>query len=88
MVFAFAAAAEDEGRLTRVFPVKAARVVPQDFTVTLESRGTVRPRTQSSLIPEVAGMVIEISPSLREGDFFEAGEVLLRIDPRITRRRL
>ena len=67
---------------TRIFPVKAARVVPQDFTVTLDSRGTVRPRTQSSLIPEVAGMVIEISPSLREGDFFEAGEVLLRIDPR------
>jgi RND family efflux transporter MFP subunit len=66
----------------RVFPVNATRVAAQDFTVVIESRGTVRPRTQSTLIPEVSGMVVEISPSLREGDFFEAGEVLLRIDPR------
>ncbi len=44
--------------------------------------GTVAPRTESELIPEVSGRVIEISPLLAVGGFFEKGEVLLRLDPR------
>ena len=34
-------------------------------------------RTESSLVPEVPGRVIEISPSLVPGGFFEEGDVLL-----------
>ena len=40
------------------------------------------PRTQSELVPEVAGRVIEVSPSLVSGGFFEKDDVLLRLDPR------
>ena len=47
----------------------------------LESRGTVRPRTETILIPEVAGTIIIMSPSFQEGGFFEKGDVLLKIDP-------
>ncbi|MDH5528095.1 MAG: efflux RND transporter periplasmic adaptor subunit [Nitrospirota bacterium] len=60
--------------------VEAVRVAEQDFPVTVTTRGTVTPRTQSTLIPEVAGRVVWINPNLRGGGFFEAGDTLLRID--------
>lgn len=52
---------------------------PYDLRV--RSQGTVRPRTRSSLLPEVGGKIIEISPSFRPGGFFEKDAVLLRLDP-------
>ena len=42
--------------------------------------GTVVPRRTISLVPQVAGEVTAVSPNLRAGSFFAAGEVLLRID--------
>jgi RND family efflux transporter MFP subunit len=62
--------------------VEVLELLPTDYQVVLESRGTVQPRTQSTLIPEVAGRIIEVSPSFRNGGFFEAGDRLARIDPR------
>ncbi len=53
-----------------------------NYPLRLQTRGTVRPRTESTLIPEIAGTVVRISPHLRAGEFFEAGDVLLEIDPR------
>ena len=47
----------------------------------VESQGTVNPRTESQLVPEVSGRVTWVSPSFVSGGFFEAGDVLLRIDP-------
>ena len=61
--------------------VEATRLKPENYQVILETRGTVRPRTQISIIPEVAGRVVSISPSLRAGGFFEKDEMLLEIDP-------
>lgn len=55
---------------------------PQSYQVWLKSQGTVQARTESSLISQVRGNVIFISPSFRPGGFFEEGEVLLKIDPR------
>ena len=54
---------------------------PREYTVTLKSQGTVRARTQSALATEVRGRIISISPSFREGGFFEEGDILLKIDP-------
>ena len=45
------------------------------------SEGTVQPRTESELVPEISGRVISISPSFAEGGFFEEGDTLLEIDP-------
>jgi RND family efflux transporter MFP subunit len=59
--------------------VVEARVEPVQLTV--RTHGTVAPRTESDLVPEVSGPVIWVSPSLASGGFFEAGEPLLRIDP-------
>ena len=60
----------------------------QDFRITLHSQGTVKARTESSLIPEVRGRIVSISPNFQEGAFFEAGDVLLEIDDRDYRTEL
>ncbi len=43
--------------------------------------GSVLPRTESELIPEVSGRVIKISPSMVSGGFIQKGATLLEIDP-------
>ena len=62
--------------------VEATRVSPVDYPVVVRSEGTVEPRTQSTLIPQVSGQVVSISPSFREGGFFEQGDVLITLDAR------
>ncbi len=65
--------------------VRAVRVVPVELRATrleVRSQGTVAPRTESELIPEVSGPVVWLSPALVSGGYFEADELLLRIDPR------
>ena len=65
----------------QVTSVEATRMKARNFQIYLESRGTVRPRTTTTLIPEVSGRIVKISPNFREGGFFEKNEVLLSIDP-------
>jgi RND family efflux transporter MFP subunit len=48
--------------------------------LSVSSQGTVQPRSQSELIPEVTGRVTWISPSLVNGGAFAKGDVLLLID--------
>ncbi len=62
--------------------VEVVTMQPTDYQVRILTRGTVSPRTESTLIPEVAGRVTEVAPSFRQGGFFEAGELLLKIDSR------
>jgi multidrug efflux system membrane fusion protein len=51
------------------------------YPVRVASQGAVQPRTRSTLLPEVAGMITEVSPSFRPGGFFEKDEVLIKLDP-------
>ena len=51
------------------------------YELRVRSQGTVQPRTRSTLLPEVSGKIIEISPSFRPGGFFGKGDVLMRLDP-------
>ncbi|WP_286237872.1 efflux RND transporter periplasmic adaptor subunit [Neptuniibacter halophilus] len=62
--------------------VEVETVTPEDFPIWVESYGRVQPRTQSELLPQVAGEIVWINPDLRAGGFFEAGDELLRIDDR------
>ncbi len=62
------------------------RVIPAErtnLTLIVRAEGTVAPRTESQLVPEISGRVVEVSPSLAAGGFFEKGDVLLRIESRI-----
>ena len=61
--------------------VEAMRLTPSDYPIRVKAHGTVRPRTESTLLPEVSGRIVEVSPNFREGGFFEQGDVLLQIDP-------
>jgi len=58
------------------------RPVAKVVSLLVRSQGTVAPRTESALIPEISGRVVELSPSLVSGGFFAEGDMLLRIDPR------
>lgn len=60
--------------------VRVTRVQAQAEHLFIKSQGTVQPRSQSELIPEVSGRVLWISPALVDGGSFDAGDVLLRID--------
>lgn len=60
--------------------VEVLTVSAQEYPITIRSRGTVSPRTQTTLIPEVSGRVVKVSSALRSGGFFEKGDELLRID--------
>lgn len=62
--------------------VEAVRVQPASFQVVVRTEGTIEPRTQSTLIPQVSGVVRSISPSFRDGGFFEKGDVLVTLDPK------
>ncbi|MEZ5329907.1 MAG: efflux RND transporter periplasmic adaptor subunit [Verrucomicrobiales bacterium] len=67
-------------QIKKVKDIEAMRLRKVDFPILVETFGTVEPQTKSTLSPEVAGRVTEISGSLREGGFFEAGDVLLKIE--------
>ncbi|REL35656.1 efflux RND transporter periplasmic adaptor subunit [Thalassotalea euphylliae] len=54
----------------------------EKLTLKISSYGTVQPRTQSILMPQVAGEITAISDNFREGGFFEQGEVLVKLDDR------
>lgn len=56
-----------------------ARVTSLNFTV--NSQGTVRPRTETSLVTEVSGKIVSVAPQFVAGGFFHKGDVLLQIDP-------
>ena len=64
----------------------AATRIPTTFTVT--TQGEVAPRTETTLISEVSGQIVEVSPSFVSGGFFREGELLVRIDPRIYNARV
>jgi RND family efflux transporter MFP subunit len=57
----------------------AAEQAGDHFVV--EAQGTVQPRTQTTLVTEVSGKVTEVSDAFVAGGFFQAGEVLVEIDP-------
>ena len=62
--------------------VRVVAVEVQDVQLSVRTHGTVAPRTESELIPEVSGPVVWLSPALVSGGFFERGDALLRVDPR------
>jgi RND family efflux transporter MFP subunit len=60
--------------------VRTVVVTPQALQLVVSSQGTVAARTVTTLAAEVAGRVLAVAPTLRDGAFFAAGDELLRID--------
>ena len=68
--------------------VRVMHANPGSERMMVHAQGTVSPRTEADLVPEVSGNVLWISPNLVAGGYFEAGEPLLRIDDRDYRYAL
>jgi RND family efflux transporter MFP subunit len=62
--------------------VSVATAQRQPVVFVVRSQGSVSPRTQTVLISEVSGQIIETSPAFVAGGVFNRGDVLVRIDPR------
>ena len=62
--------------------VETRIVAEQDYPIVLESYGTVQPRTRSILVAQVGGQIVSVNPNVRDGGFFEKGDVLANIDAR------
>lgn len=60
--------------------VRIQEVVPQRVQLNVHSQGTIEPRTQTALVPEVSGKVVWVSPNLVSGGYFKENDALLRID--------
>jgi RND family efflux transporter MFP subunit len=57
-------------------------VTRRNYLVRLQSYGTVQPRTRTTLIAQVGGQIVSVNPNVRDGGFFEKGDVLGSIDSR------
>lgn len=60
--------------------IEVVSVHPKPTEVEVYSQGTVRPRSETALKPEVSGKVVWISPQLVNGGLFAKDERLLVID--------
>ncbi len=62
--------------------VRAVTVSASPATLRVQSQGTVEARQRISLIPQVSGAVHEVSDKFVNGGRFQAGELILALDPR------
>lgn len=61
--------------------VEVMVVALKDHPAEIHTQGVVESRRETSLAAEVAGRVVEISPSLKRGDVVAEGERLVQIEP-------
>ncbi|MCO7225668.1 efflux RND transporter periplasmic adaptor subunit [Pleionea sp. CnH1-48] len=61
--------------------VEVMELAPDTVQFNVESQGVVMPRTETTLVSEVSGVVQNVSPKFVVGGYFKKGEVLLEIDP-------
>ena len=62
--------------------VDVAEVHLQDLRIPVQAQGTVTPHRDTSLVSEVGGMIIDVSPNFNAGGYVKAGDVMVRIDDR------
>jgi RND family efflux transporter MFP subunit len=61
--------------------VRSIQVTTGPRSVIIRGEGTVRPLREISLVPQVSGKAISVSPALVDGGDFKKNDILLRIDP-------
>ena len=86
MVFALVAyknsqRAERKPETTQAILVNTVKAEVVSLNLIVSSQGTVKPRTETTLVAEVSGKIVSVSPDFVAGGFFNEGDVLLQIDP-------
>lgn len=72
---------ERKDTTTQAVLVEAIPAQLSSLNFTIYSQGPVEPRTQTTLVAEVAGQIVSVSDNFIAGGFFREGEMLLQIDP-------
>lgn len=62
--------------------VKVERLDAKDIQMVVSGYGTVTPKVQVEIVPQVPGKVVSTNPQFKAGGFIRAGEQILEIDPR------
>ena len=62
--------------------VEIAPLTPQSYEVWVDSYGTATALTETLLVAEVNGRVVEVSSNIRTGSRFSKGDVLIELDNR------
>lgn len=60
--------------------VFAEAITERDLTLTVEAQGTVEPKQEITLSPQVSGRIAYISPDFIDGGFIRKGQVLVRLE--------
>jgi multidrug efflux system membrane fusion protein len=68
------------GRGAPPVPVSAVAAATRDLPIFLDALGTVQASNTITIVPQVSGRLIEVA--FREGQDVQAGDVLVRLDPR------
>ena len=69
--------------------VDVMRASANQVQISIEAQGSVTPRTQTVLVSEVSGLIMEVSPAFVAGGFFKKGELvagILYLEPRALGR--
>jgi RND family efflux transporter MFP subunit len=66
----------------RITAVEVVTVAEAPAAFEVRGQGTVQPRTQTALVSEVSGNLLEVAPNFAPGGFFKRGELMLKVDPR------
>ncbi len=62
--------------------VMVKQLKAKDIQMVIRAYGTVSPKVEVDIVPEVPGKVVSVNPSLKAGAFIPANEQILQIDPR------
>ena len=62
-------------------PVSVVEPTPTTYTSRVQLNGVVESRTVTSIVPQVAGRIVDVAPTFRTGARVEKGDLLFVIDP-------
>lgn len=68
--------------------VAVQTVVPRTVSVPVVGYGTVRPKNQVQIVPQVSGELVFSHSDLAEGEVIAKGELLFELDPSIYQARV
>jgi RND family efflux transporter MFP subunit len=61
--------------------VEVITAAPSEHQLRVKTQGTIGAKTQVELAAQVAGRIVEVSDNFADGGFFNAGDILLKIEP-------
>jgi RND family efflux transporter MFP subunit len=62
--------------------VEVQEAQPEDINLLVSGQGNVMAKHTTSLVAQVSGQVIETAPNFHNGGYFNAGDMIVKIDPK------